>query len=183
MQFLLGVFGTSNLNSSQESAYKECPKQQEGLPKWQEELLKLAIAPKPIAIQRVGTLKSNAHQTSLQSQDHGLASQSLDSTNQKGPCTSPCTTESIRNVINADNNSCNREENENKVENLITHKENIPSENVKDSIKSISIDLQGVKLSNYPVIDKVVAEDLILFQVRTFGLSNTLFRFVLFFTI
>lgn len=135
--------------------------------KWQEELLKLASAPKPIIFQRFGAPQISIHQTNLHSQEHSQVSHSPDHKNQNGPCSSPCTTVSSGNVNNEDVKSCNIEENASKVDNLCTHEETISSEKLKDSIKPISIDLQNIKLSNYPLIDKVVPGDFILFQVST----------------
>lgn len=139
--------------------------------KWQEELLKLASAPKPIVYQRFGTPQINIHQTNnLHSQEHSQVSQSPDHRNQNGPCFSHCTPVSSGNVNKEHVKSCNIEENDSKVENLCTHEATITSEN---SIKPISIDLQNIKLSNYPVIDKVVSGDFILFQVSSFSLLYT----------
>lgn len=168
----LGLFKTNNCNTSQELEPKEC------LMKWQEELLKLASAPKPIVYQRFGTPQINIHQTNnLHSQEHSQVSQSPDHRNQNGPCFSPCTTVSSGNVNNGHVKSCIIEENDSKVENLCTHEATITSEN---SIKPISIDLQNIKLSNYPVIDKVVSGDFILFQVSSFSLLYTVINFIRF---
>lgn len=150
-------------------ASKEC------LTKWQEELLKLASAPKPIVYQRFGTPQINLNQTNLHSQEHSAVSQSPDHKNQNGPNSSLCTTVSSGNV-----KSCNVEENDSKVENLCTHEATITSDKLENSIKPISIDLQNIKLSNYPLIDKVVSGDFILFQVSNFCLLYTGMNFIRF---
>lgn len=133
--------------------------------KWQEELLKLASAPKPVIFQRFSTPQTNLH-----SQEHSQVSQSPDHKIQNGPCTNVFS----GNVINEDVKFCNKEENYSKAEELCFHEATVTSEKLGNIIKPISIDLQNIKLSNYPVIDKVVPGDFILFQVSSFLLFKKL---------